>query len=68
LQMKLSFLDPDSKWIWEERSPSVPTMMQLAETKFLKGVIVTTPNRLDLLYLRQTEAERKKVEHKSSFS
>ncbi len=68
LQIKLNTFDPNSTWIWEERAPSISTLMQLAETKFLKGEIVSSPNRLELLYLRQTEAERKKVDHKSSFS
>lgn len=43
---------------WEERSPSVEALLHYAKDCFLEGKITQPPSHLDLLYLRETEAER----------
>lgn len=64
LQDKFSKLYPNKKWIWEERAPSVRMLLQNIERKHSKGETVVPPQHLDLLYLRQTEAEREKISQK----
>lgn len=58
LQTKLSLHYPDRHWIWEERAPSVHVLLQRVEQKYIQENFIHPPAHLDLLYLRQTEAER----------
>lgn len=60
LQLKLNGIYPDNDWYWEERSPSVPILLQCIEVAYLQGKMKRPPEHLDLLYLRKTEAEREK--------
>jgi tRNA threonylcarbamoyladenosine biosynthesis protein TsaB len=61
LQAKLKQCYPESNWIWEESSPSVPALLQSIEQAYREGKTITPPDQLNLLYLRQTEAEREKA-------
>ena len=58
LQIKLSKHYSDRQWSWQERAPSVQALMQSVEENYSQGRQIFPPNRLDLLYLRETEAER----------
>jgi tRNA threonylcarbamoyladenosine biosynthesis protein TsaB len=60
LQNKLSSFYPDRHWVWEERAPSVHVLLLKVEQKWLQGQIVIPPHHLEMLYLRETEAERGK--------
>ncbi len=60
LQIKLSKHCSDRQWNWQERAPSVQALIQSVEENYSLGKQVFPPNRLDLLYLRETEAERVK--------
>lgn len=60
LQGKLKDYYPEKQWIWEERVPSVPHVLAQVEKDFVEGKTVCSPLPLELLYLRQTEAERQK--------
>lgn len=61
LQAKFKQHYSEDHWIWEERAPSVQALMKSIEQNFIQGKISTPPHHLDLLYLRQTEAEREKA-------
>lgn len=61
LQAKLKVCYPDNHWIWEERPPSIEALMQSVEQAYMHGKKIAPPAQLDLLYLRQTEAEREKT-------
>jgi tRNA threonylcarbamoyladenosine biosynthesis protein TsaB len=61
LQTKLGEAYPNKSWTWEEHSPSVSSLFQRVEQSYLEGKSVIPPQHLDLLYLRQTEAEREKA-------
>jgi tRNA threonylcarbamoyladenosine biosynthesis protein TsaB len=61
LQAKFKQYYPECQWIWEERAPSVQALLQNVEQHFTQGKIIIPPCHLDLLYLRQTEAEREKA-------
>lgn len=58
LQAKFALSFPDRQWIWEERSPSLLALMQQVENQFAAHHIIFPPSPLNLLYLRETEAER----------
>lgn len=60
LQFKCNESYPDNDWIWEERAPSVPMLLQRIERAYVEGRVKTPPEHLDILYLRKTEAEREK--------
>lgn len=60
LQLKLKQAYPENQWIWEEKTPSAQTLLHYVEQAYQQGNIVIPPRHLDLLYLRQTEAEREK--------
>lgn len=62
LQSKL--IHPEKNWIWEEKAPSVQILFQNIEDKYTQQQFVIPPQQLDLLYLRQTEAEREKANQK----
>lgn len=66
LQAKLCKLYPDQNWVWEERGPSAKMLLLNAERKHGQGELVVPPQHLDLLYLRQTEAEREQLLRKGS--
>ncbi len=61
LQTKFKQHYPECQWIWEERAPSIQALLQRVEQNFAQGQIVHSPRHLNLLYLRQTEAEREKA-------
>lgn len=65
LQVKFHQHYPDRNWIWQEQAPSARALLQRIEQRYAEGKIVIPPNHLDLLYLRQTEAERGKAQRKS---
>ena len=56
LQGKLEKAFPNRMWIYEDASPSFEHLGQRALEKFQRGE-VNTPEDLDLLYLRKTQAE-----------
>lgn len=58
LEVKLGRLYPDRRWTWEEKGPAASVLLQSLERRFGKGEIVVPPAHLELLYLRETEAER----------
>jgi tRNA threonylcarbamoyladenosine biosynthesis protein TsaB len=61
LQGKIKEHCPECEFAWEERAPSVQTLLYRIEQNFMIGNFVKPPAHLDLLYLRQTEAEREKI-------
>jgi tRNA threonylcarbamoyladenosine biosynthesis protein TsaB len=63
LQAKLERLYPDyqAQWQWQERAPSVKYLAQQVEHAYAQGRAVMPPQALELMYLRQTEAEREKM-------
>lgn len=60
LQAKFNRSYPANQWIWEERAPSVGALAREVERLYQEGERVIPPQQLNLLYLRQTEAEREK--------
>ena len=60
LQVKLGRHYPDRHWTWEEKGPAASLMLGSLERRYRKGETKTPPAHLELLYLRQTEAERTK--------
>lgn len=62
LQIKLKQKYPEQQWIWEERAPSAAALLKSVEQRYLQGNFVFPPEHLELLYLRQTEAEREKAQ------
>lgn len=67
LQAKLKHCYPENNWVWEESSPSPHALLQSIEQAYIEGKRVTPPDQLNLLYLRQTEAEREKVRKDQTF-
>jgi tRNA threonylcarbamoyl adenosine modification protein YeaZ len=61
LQAKLKQCYPESNWIWEESAPSVQALLQSVEQAYMEGKAISPPEQLNLLYLRQTEAERERA-------
>lgn len=60
LQTKLKELYPKSTWEWQEKSPSPEQMALRTRSKFTEGAF-SMDSRLDLLYLRKTQAEIEKA-------
>lgn len=60
LKTRLSEYYPQLSWEWEERSPSFSALFEQVDLSYKKGEGVVPPEHLDILYLRETEAERKK--------
>lgn len=60
LQLKFNERYPDNEWTWEELSPSVQRLLQCTEQAYGRGEVKISPEHLDLLYLRKTEAERER--------
>ncbi len=61
LQGKLAPLYPEKEWAWEERAPSARIALQNIEAQYRAGQYKIPPEPLELLYLRQTEAERRRA-------
>lgn len=61
LKIKLQESYPSIAWVWEERPPSISAALDSVEDAYLQGKGKCPPEKLDLLYLRQTEAEREKA-------
>lgn len=59
IKSKIDLLYPDNTWIWQETSPSIPAFSQSVAQSYLEGSW-KKEGHLDLLYLRETEAEREK--------
>lgn len=59
LRTKLAGIYPEGEWQWEERHPCIAAFGRSVEAAFLRGEAVPA-GKLDLLYLRKTEAEREK--------
>ena len=57
---RLKHFDPENRWTWEERAPSAEISLSHLENEISEGKIIVPPERLELLYLRATEAERQK--------
>jgi tRNA threonylcarbamoyladenosine biosynthesis protein TsaB len=60
LKTKLDQLYPQYSWKWVETSPSIPHLGDLIQKKY-KNSDWSLDGHLDLLYLRQTEAERERL-------
>lgn len=61
LQNKLQRHYPERHWTWEERAPSIKDLFRMGEEKFKRGEGVIPPQQINLLYLRETEAERERM-------
>lgn len=61
LRLKLKQYETDQQWVWEERAPSAQALLRQIEQSYRLGKTVFPPCHLELLYLRQTEAEREKA-------
>lgn len=48
----------DQEWVWEEKGPSAAALLQSVKRSFAQEQVVIPPRHLNLLYLRETEAER----------
>jgi tRNA threonylcarbamoyladenosine biosynthesis protein TsaB len=59
IRPKIEKLYPNRQWEWEEREPDVLHLGSLVQQKYQKGEI-SLDGRMELLYLRKTEAEREK--------
>lgn len=59
LQAKLKRIYPDRDWQWEERFPSTSTLVDYVDTAFKQGHLKQA-GQLNLLYLKETLAEREK--------
>lgn len=57
IKNKMDALYPDNGWIWEERGPEVGILGGIVESLYKQGAW-NKRGHLDLLYLRETEAER----------
>ncbi len=66
LQAKFHIHYPDRQWIWQERAPSVQTFIHRTKEAYIQGRMILPPQQLELLYLRQTEAEREKARRQNS--
>lgn len=55
----------EGTWQWQERSPSIPLFASLVETAFQQGAWLKE-GHLELLYLRETEAEREKAKKQAT--
>jgi tRNA threonylcarbamoyl adenosine modification protein YeaZ len=64
LQAKLERLYPNhcEQWQWQERAPAVRHLAHQMEQAYAQGRAVRPPQALELMYLRQTEAEREKMQ------
>lgn len=60
IKPKLDELYPDNTWVWEEKGPSGIAMAVQVKKAFQKG-LGKKGGHLELLYLRETEAEREKL-------
>ncbi|WP_068466848.1 tRNA (adenosine(37)-N6)-threonylcarbamoyltransferase complex dimerization subunit type 1 TsaB [Candidatus Protochlamydia phocaeensis] len=60
LKAKLDALYPNNPWQWEERPPSVEALAFSVEAAYQRGLWKEPGQPIDLLYLRETEAEREK--------
>lgn len=60
LKAKFDLQFPENQWKWMERAPCVMTLFSEMRQKFENGEVVTPPEKVDILYLRETEAERSK--------
>lgn len=59
LPKKLCEKYPEAQWDWEEKGPSAEYLMRSIEENYREGKhLATPPQHLELLYLRETEAER----------
>lgn len=59
LQAKLTRLFPHQTWQWEERFPCIEALSKSMEAAYKQGR-TSKAGELNLLYLRETEAEREK--------
>jgi tRNA threonylcarbamoyl adenosine modification protein YeaZ len=66
LQRKLQPFYPAGRWNFEETGPSASALFKVLESKVEKGEGAFPPERLNLLYLLQTEAEREQLKRKNS--
>lgn len=60
--LKLRFAEhyPQLTWTWEERAFSAQALFKQVDVSYKKGALVLPPAHLELLYLRETEAQREK--------
>ncbi|CUI17505.1 putative peptidase [Candidatus Protochlamydia naegleriophila] len=63
LKNKLSHLYPDQTWEWEEKAPAAWALARSIRSAYQQG-LWKQRGHLDLLYLRETEAEREKNKRK----
>ena len=60
LKAKFDLQFPENGWKWVERAPCVSTLLIKMREKKAKGEVVISPEKVSILYLRETEAERSK--------
>ncbi len=63
LKTKLDHLYPNQTWEWEEKAPSVLALTHSIRSAYQQG-LWKQQGHLELLYLRETEAEREKNKRK----
>lgn len=63
LSIKIANFYPEVKWNWEEKNPSAQQIALVVEDKYIRGEY-SSDGRLELLYLRKTEAELEKERKK----
>jgi tRNA threonylcarbamoyl adenosine modification protein YeaZ len=51
---------PQLTWTWEERAFSASALFKQVDLGFKNGALVIPPEHLEILYLRETEAQREK--------
>ncbi len=59
LRKKIEDLYPNSLWLWEEKDPDMLFLCKMIATKYERGEF-TDEKRVDILYLRKTQAEIEK--------
>jgi tRNA threonylcarbamoyladenosine biosynthesis protein TsaB len=68
--LKLRFAEhyPQLTWTWEERAFSASALFKQVDVDYEKGALIIPPERLEILYLRETEAQREKKRKNSEGS
>lgn len=56
IRSKLEKINPERHWIWQEKYPCTDCLMQIAKLKMKEGSF-SKDEKLELLYLRKTQAE-----------
>lgn len=62
IQSKLKNMHPECHWHWQEKYPSAERLMKVAEEKMKEGAF-SMDCKLELLYMRKTQAEIERENH-----